>query len=101
MHKLRKIPLSQIPNQKFRVVLGGQNCTVKLYQRGDHLYMDLAVNANVVMSGAICMANTNIVQYESIHFSGCLFFIDKTGYDEAPNYKEFNTRFALMFHPGK
>lgn len=100
MNNLRKIPLSKIPNQKFRVVLGGQNCTIHIYQRGDHLYIDLAVDTNTIMAGAICTVNSNLVQYESIHFDGCLFFIDKTGCDEDPNYEEFNARFALMYYPG-
>ena len=38
-----KIPLKQVPSQKLRVVLGGQNCTINLYYRFGNTYMDLVV----------------------------------------------------------
>lgn len=99
MSKLYKIPLSQIPNQKFRVILGGQNCTIHLYLKGKRLYMDLFVDSTTIMTGAPCLIGINLVQYKHINFAGCLFFIDKTGCAADPVYTEFNTRFALFYVP--
>lgn len=91
------IPLSQFPSQKFRVVLGGQNCIVSIYQRGDFMYMDLAVNKNTIMTGAICLSGIRLIQYRDINFRGNLYFVDLNGGTGVPNFKEFNSRFALLY----
>lgn len=41
---MMRIPLSNIPNQRFSVVLDGQNCTISLKQNGGALYLSLAVD---------------------------------------------------------
>lgn len=100
IRNLQKIPLAQTPNQKIRVVLDGQNCTIHLYQRGAYLYMDLTVDENAVMYGALCIVSGDLVQYKSQYFTGHLFFIDKTGHKEMPSYEALNDRFVLLYHPG-
>ena len=34
---MQTIPLEQIPNQSFNIVLDEQNCIIHLYQRGDYM----------------------------------------------------------------
>lgn len=91
------VPLSQMPAQKFRVVLNGQNCMISLYKRGSFMYMDLAVNRAQIITGAICLSGVKLVQYNDINFNGNLYFLDLNGSNAQPDYAEFNTRFALMY----
>lgn len=95
-----EIPLDTIPNQQFNIVLGGQNCTIHLYQRGDYLYMDLSVDGNVVRNGMLCLVNTLLTNYRLLRFSGYLFFIDTYNQGGIPNYKELDTRYILVYEEG-
>ena len=95
-----KIPLKSIPNQKFTIVLAGQNCTIHLYQRAEYLYMDLTVDGNEIRRGAICLPEISVPAYESPNFKGILFFIDMYGRGGVPNYAELNSRYLLFFDEG-
>ena len=91
-----KIPLKQVPSQKLRVVLGGQNCTINLYYRFGNTYMDLVVGNNVVINGAICRNRSSAVNVANHVFAGALYFLDLLG-DSDPNYKLFNDRYILLY----
>ena len=91
-----KIPLKQIPSQKLRVVLNGQNCTISLYYRFSNTYMDLVVGNNVVINGAICRNRSSVVNVANHIFAGALYFLDLLG-DSDPNYKLFNDRYILLY----
>ena len=49
-----QIPLEQIPNQEFEIILNNQDCTIHLFLRGDYLYLDLMLDNESVFYGAIC-----------------------------------------------
>lgn len=91
-----KIPLKQVPSQKLRVVLGGQNCTINLYYRFGNTYMDLVVGNNVVINGAICRNRSSVVNVANHVFAGALYFLDLLG-DSDPSYKLFNDRYILLY----
>ena len=91
-----KIPLKQIPSQKLRVVLNGQNCTISLYYRFGNTYMDLVVGNNVVINGAICRNRSSVVNVANHIFAGALYFLDLLG-DSDPDYKLFNDRYILLY----
>ena len=91
-----KIPLKQVPSQKLRVVLGGQNCTINLYYRFGNTYMDLVVGGGVVVNGAICRNRSSVVNVANHIFTGALYFLDLLG-DSDPNYKLFNDRYILLY----
>ena len=91
-----KIPLKQVPSQKLRVVLGGQNCTINLYYRFGNTYMDLVVGNNAVINGAICRNRSSVVNVANHVFAGALYFLDLLG-DSDPNYKLFNDRYTLLY----
>lgn len=101
MTNMRVIPLKNIPNQKFAVVLEGQNCILHLFQRKENLYMDLICNHMEIINGAICQVDKNIVVNPTPYFSGMLFFTDLSGGRRKPNYAELNSRFVLCFSPDK
>lgn len=93
------IPLEAIPNQQFEVILDSRNCTVKLYQRGDKLYMDLAVDNSAVFYGAICEDRNPILRRVATSFKGNLAFIDTLGSND-PRYSLLNSRYYLVYFSG-
>lgn len=102
---MQRIPLRAVPNQSLQIVLGGQNCTLRLYTReaaeAEHLFCDLAVARELIISGIICQDMTPLVPYRHLAFEGQLFFVDMQG-DEAPNWRGLNERWRLVrLEPGK
>ncbi len=92
------IPLKNIPNQKLAVVLAGQNCLLRLYQRKDSLFLDLTVNSKVIVTAALCGVNRDLIGSSHPDFIGTLFFADLSGYKQKPVYELLNTRFLLCYY---
>lgn len=95
----QQIPLEAIPNQQFNIVLDDQNCTFRVYQRGNNLYLDLDANKTEIVRGAFCGTNMNIIVNSTPDFIGLLFFTDLSGLNHDPNYEEIGDRFILCFAP--
>lgn len=93
------IPLSGIPAQRLQCVLGGQNCTITIKKRGEYSYFSLMCNGNMVTENTICLSGNNLVPYVSQYFNGSIFFIDTNGHYSIPNYREFNSRYRLVYVP--
>ncbi|MDY5050855.1 MAG: hypothetical protein SPF17_05475 [Candidatus Mucispirillum faecigallinarum] len=91
-----EIPLEQIPNQKFEIILNQQDCTIHLYVRGDYLYFDLAISNEPYFYGAICLDRTLILQMQKDTFNGNFIFIDTLG-KEHPEYTKLNDRYKLYY----
>lgn len=91
-----KIPIRSVPNQKFKVVLDGQNCQIKLYYRFTNTYMDISCNDVEIVNGAICRNRGAIIQRASNDFSGNLHFVDLLGNND-PHWQGFGTRFSLLY----
>lgn len=94
---MKVIPLRAIPNQRLNIVLGNQNCTIRIAQKGDYMYADLAVNGIPVREGAICLVNTSLLQYPLSGFSGVLYFVDMKGLGGVPEYSQLGTRYILCY----
>jgi hypothetical protein len=90
------IPIKNTPNQTLKVVLGGQYCRIDLTTLTTGLYMDLFVDDNPIIQGAICLFDTYIVRQAYLGFIGDLFFIDTQGNDN-PEYSGLGTRFFLFY----
>ena len=97
---IRILETQAIPNQRFNVVLGEQNCTIHLYQRGEYMYMDFACNGEMLRQGAICLVNIDVLQYPTPFFEGMLFFTDTTDHDGIPVFTELGTRYLLCYDDG-
>lgn len=93
-----KIPLKNVPSQKLRIVLGNQNVTLRIFYRFENIYADVYVGSRAVALGSICRNRTAIVENAGSRFSGNLFFLDMLG-DSDPSYKEFGSRYVLMYVP--
>jgi hypothetical protein len=87
-----------LPSQTFYAVLGGHNCSLKLYQRGDHLYLDLWTADGDVCRGAICRNGADVLQSPSPLFKGSLHFYDFRGVSD-PAFEGLGNRYALLFIP--
>ena len=95
---MRKIPLKNVPSQKFRVVLDGQNCTIALYYRFGHMYLDLYIKGIAVERGAVVRNRASIIKIANANFTGSLHMVDMLGADEVGDkYKELGTRFVLLY----
>ncbi len=89
------IPLEQIPNQEFEIILNNQDCTIHLFLRGDYLYLNLSLDNEPVFYGAICYDRTKILPVNSI-FKGNFIFIDNLG-SSNPEYTKLNDRYKLYY----
>lgn len=90
------IPVKSLPDQRFTIELDGQDCEIHIYLRYRYLYLDLYVNETPIVQGAICLNNTEIIQFKNRNFNGNLMFIDTQGLDD-PYYTELNERWFLVY----
>lgn len=93
---MREIPLDAVPSQSLRVLLGDQECSLNVYQRGARLYLDLDVNGRPICVGAVCLDDGVLPQSPTAHFSGSLRFVDTRG-REAPRWDGLGARWALLW----
>lgn len=94
---MQVIPLQAIPNQRFNIVLGDQNCTLHIYQRGEYMYLDLFVDKKVIRQGVICLVNVNLLNYPAPGFSGYLFLADSSDAGGTPVYNQLGSRYTLFY----
>lgn len=95
---MREIPLISAPNQELLVTLGEQDCALAVYQRGDRVFMDVAVGETVVRRGAICMPGMGIVQGAQTGFAGQLYMVDEDATPDRqrpPQWTGLGTRWRL------
>ena len=90
------IPLQPVPSQVVRIVLGGQNCTLKLYQKTTGFYCDLMIDATVIWSCAICQDNNPICSYGYLPFVGVLTFYDTIA-NTNPQYQGLGAQYQLFY----
>jgi hypothetical protein len=70
------VPTQAIPNQVLQVVLGGQACTIHIYQKSTGLYLDLSVNDALIIGGVLCLVGVKLVRSDYLGFAGDLAFFD-------------------------
>jgi hypothetical protein len=91
-----RIPLDKIPSQNFNIVLNGQYCGIKIYQKYNQVFCDLTLNERVLFKGVRCLNLVNIVPGDYLGFNGKLYFADLNG-TEDPDYTGFNDRWVLVY----
>jgi hypothetical protein len=70
------IPLQAVPDQTVQVYLGGQNCSIRVYQRTYGLFFDFFMNNKLVLAGAQCFNMNKLVRNAYYKFVGDLYFFD-------------------------
>lgn len=90
------VPLEAKPNQVVTVQLGGQTAQLHVYQKSTGLFMDVYVNAVLVVGGVICQNLNRIIRSRYFGFEGDLCFIDNQGKTD-PYYTGLGDRYSLAY----
>ena len=95
------VPLQAVPNQTLNIQLDGQPCVINVYTDGVAIYVDLYVNAVLIIGGVLGRQAVRIVQDAYFGFQGDLLFIDTTPsltFGPAdPIYPGLGTQFLLLY----
>jgi hypothetical protein len=91
------IPVQDTPNQQVQITLGGQPCTINLYQTLDQgFYCDLYVGGALVIGGVICQNLNRIVRDLYFGFVGDLAWNDLQGSSD-PSSPGLGTRYEFLY----
>lgn len=90
------VPLQPVPSQTVIVALGGQSCSLNVYQRSTGLYCDLSSNGVVILTGVPCLQANKIVRDLYLGFAGDLAFFDTQGTDD-PVFSGIGSRWFLFY----
>ena len=90
------IPLQPTASQIVTVVLGGQNCTLKVYQKAFGLFIDVYVSSSLIIGGVACRKSNKIVRDAYLGFIGDLAFYDIQGQTD-PVYGGLGSRYVLAY----
>ncbi len=93
---MQTVPLQPVPSQSTKVVLGGQNCQILVYQKPQGVFVDVNVDGVDVVVGVIARDAVPLVCREYAGFVGNLIFIDSQGSSD-PSYEGFGDRFTLVY----
>ena len=95
---LQTIPLQPLPDQTVQVYLGGQNITLRAYQRRYGFFTDLYRGNVLVRRGMEGLNLVPLVQDGYLGFVGNLYFYDTRG-NQDPLYEGLGSRFILLYDP--
>jgi hypothetical protein len=93
---MQNVPLQPIPSQLSKLVLGGQNCQLTVYQKPQGLFVDIVADDISVSVGTVARDTAMLISRDYVGFAGNLFFIDTQG-DEDPHYTGFGSRYSLVY----
>lgn len=93
---MQVVPAQTLPNQQIQVTLGGQACTLNVYQTAYGLFMDVYANSALIIAGVICENLNRIVRSLYLGFVGDFAWVDVQGNDD-PVYTGIGTRFFLVY----
>ena len=93
---MQEIPLQPIPSQSTKVVLGGQNCQLLVYQKPEGVFIDVNADGVDMVVGVIARDAVPLVCREYAGFVGNLLFIDTQGSSD-PSYDGLGSRFSLVY----
>lgn len=90
------VPLEPIASQEVTILLGGQTCQIKVYQKEFGLFVDVSVNNALIIGGVMAQNLNRIVRSLYLGFIGDLAFIDGQGSSD-PDYTGLGDRFRLAY----
>lgn len=91
------VPTRPIASQTLQCQLGGQACTLNIYQLAYGLFVDVYVGATLIIAGVIALNLNLIVRSEYLGFSGDFVFLDTTGNGNDPVYTGLGTTYELIY----
>lgn len=93
---MQEIPIQPVPSQIAKVVLGGQNCQILIYQKPQGLFVDINADGSDIVTGVIARDAVPLVCREYAGFVGNLIFIDTQGASD-PTYDGLGSRYSLVY----
>ena len=105
------IPTAAVPNQTLTVALGGQACSINIYQTINTtglllaggtittpgLFLDLYVAGALIIGGAVCETVNRIVRDLYLGFIGDLTWLNNVGDGTDPYYTGLGTTYSLAY----
>jgi hypothetical protein len=73
---MMNVPLTAVPSQIVNATLGGQSCTLKVYQRTTGLFIDIYVDDTLILGGALLRDRVLVLRDAYFGFVGDLMMID-------------------------
>jgi hypothetical protein len=90
------VPLAAIPSQTVSAQLGGQNCSISVYQKATGIFCDVSVSGVQIVAGVMVHNACLIVRDAYLGFIGDLAFYDMQGVSD-PTYDGLGTRYVLAY----
>lgn len=93
---MQSVPLQPVPSQSTKVVLGGQNCQILVYQKPQGVFVDINADGVDISVGTVARDAVPLISREYTGFIGNLIFIDTQGSDD-PSYEGLGDRWTLVY----
>jgi hypothetical protein len=93
---MQTVPLQPVPSQSTKVVLGGQNCQLFIYQKPQGMFVDVNADGVDIVVGVIALDAVPLICREYTGFAGNLIFIDTQGSAD-PSYEGLGDRWSLVY----
>lgn len=93
------VPVQSTPNQTLQCQVGGQACTLNVYQLAFGLFMDVYLGSALIIAGVICLNATLIVRSVYLGFSGDFEWLDTENLTNPtdPIYTGLGARYQLVY----
>lgn len=94
---MKLVPLAAVPSQQFAITLGGQNCTISVYQKTTGVYFDMALDGEPITSTVRCLNEARLCEdRQYLGFVGDFIFYDTQGASD-PDFTGLGDRFVLVY----
>jgi hypothetical protein len=93
---MQTIPLQPVPTQATKVVLGGQNVQLLIYQKPQGVFVDINADGTDIVVGVIARDAVPLMCRDYLGFIGNLLFVDTQGNSD-PSYDGLGSRFSLVY----
>ena len=93
---MQTIPLQPVPTQATKVVLGGQNVQLLIYQKPQGVFVDINADGVDIVVGIIARDAVPLMCRNYMGFIGNLLFVDTQGSSD-PTYDGLGSRFSLVY----
>ncbi|VVD90469.1 hypothetical protein PCO31110_01592 [Pandoraea communis] len=93
---MRTVPLQALASQAITIILGGQNCRIKVDQKRTGMFFSLWINNVALVTSVQARDRTLLVRQPYLGFVGDLSFFDTQGTDD-PEYQGLGTRWFLNY----
>lgn len=94
---MQQIPLTDVPLQRLSVTLDGQACSIEVRQNGQHLYLSLWNEDQMILGARVCRDRTLMLTGAHYRgFSGDLMWVDNSAFDD-PQWWGLSGRWSLIY----